>query len=105
MDPTATNYDASATSDDGSCKFTCQVNATGEVYFKNQSNTNKTFDILWDGVKIATVAPNQSSAIFTYPANIPHTLVFKVTNTSTEACTPSTPSLTQCKQVYFSCTG
>ena len=105
MDITATNYNATATVDDGSCKYLCQVNQTGEVYFKNLSNTNKVYDVIWDGVNIATVAPNQSSAVFTYPASVQHTLVFRFSNTSTNACTPSTPFLTQCKKLEFNCSG
>lgn len=83
----------------------CETNSTGEVYFVNNSNTNSTYDIIWDGVKIATVAPNQRSQVFTYSAGVTHTLVFRFTNTSNDACTPSTPNLTQCQQQWFSCTG
>ena len=104
-DPKATNYNAKATEDDGSCTYPplCEVNKTGEVYFKNISNSNSTYDIIWDGVKIATITPNQSSQVFTYSANVQHTLVFRYTNTSNNACTPSTPYLTQCQQLGFNC--
>ena len=106
-DPSATNYNANATFNDGTCAYPlqCEVNGTGEVYFINNSNSNSTHDIIWDGVKIATVAPNQSSLVFTYSANVQHTLVFRHTNTSNDACTPSTPFLTQCERLSFSCTG
>ncbi len=83
----------------------CETNDTGEVFFSNTSNSNSTHDIIWDGVKIATVAPNQSSQVFTYSAGVPHTLVFRFTNTSNDACTPSTPILTQCQQQGFTCSG
>lgn len=83
----------------------CETNDTGEVFFSNTSNSNSTHDIIWDGVKIATVAPNQSSQVFTYSAGVPHTLVFRFTNTSDDACTASTPILTQCQQQGFSCSG
>ncbi len=97
-DVNATNYNSNVTEDDGTCKYVllCETNKTGQVYFKNNSNSNSTYDVIWDGVKIATVAPNQSSAVFTYSANVQHTLVFRHTNTSNNACTPSTPYLTQC---------
>lgn len=109
-DPKAINYNAKATDDDGTCKYpppspSCETNKTGEVYFINNSNSNSTYDIIWDGVKIATVAPNQSSQVFTYSANVQHTLVFRYTNTSNNACTPSTPYLTQCQRLWFNCTG
>ena len=105
-DSTATNYDREATQDDGSCKYppACETNKTGEVYFINNSNSNSTYDVIWDGVKIATIAPNQSSQVFTFPANVQHTLVFRFTNTSNNSCTPSTPYLTQCRRLWFDCT-
>jgi len=81
----------------------CEVNRTGEVYFINQSNSNRTYDIIWDGVKITTVAPNQQSDVFTYSANVKHSLIFRYTNTSDNACTPSEPILNQCRKIGFSC--
>jgi hypothetical protein len=104
-DPSALNYNANATISDGSCEYPlqCEINGTGEVYFINHSNSNSTYDIIWDGVKIATVTPNQSSNVFTFSANVQHTLVFRYTNTSNNACTPSTPYLTQCAQLWFDC--
>lgn len=104
-DPMSINYNAKATLDDGSCRYAplCEVNKTGEVYFINHSNSNSTYDIIWDGVKIATIVPNQSSQVFTYPANVQHTLVFRFTNTSNNACTSSTPYLTQCQKLWFDC--
>lgn len=105
MDVTATNYNSTATQDDGSCEYAipCEVNKTGEVYFVNHSNSNSTYDIIWDGVKITTVTPNQSSQVFTYSANVQHTLVFRLTNTSNNACLPSTPYLIQCQKSWFDC--
>ena len=104
-DPMAINYNPNATEDDSTCKYTppCEVNKTGEVYFINHSSSNSTYDVIWDGVKIATITPNQSSQVFTYSANVQHTLVFRYTNTSNDACTPSTPYLAQCQQVWFDC--
>jgi len=37
----------------------CQVNNTADVYFKNLSNTNSTYGIVWNGSKIATVPPRR----------------------------------------------
>ena len=126
MNVCATNYDATAESDDGSCKgcddskamnycsgvasdnsckYLCELNKTGEVYFSNISNTNKTYNVIWDGVNIATIAPGQTSSTFTAAANIAHTLVFRISNTTTNACTPSTPVIPQCQKSGFNCSG
>jgi hypothetical protein len=56
-------------------------------------------------VKIFTVAPGQQSSTITVTANIQHTLVFRYTNTSNNACTPSTPVIPQCETWWFNCTG
>ena len=104
-DITATNFCLSGLTDDGSCIPQCEANGTAEIYFINKSNTNSTYDIIWNGVKIATVAPGQESERFTVAATVQHTLVFKLTNTGDLACTASTPVLSQCAEMYFDCTG
>ncbi|MCU0468744.1 MAG: hypothetical protein MUF58_09095 [Arcicella sp.] len=81
----------------------CEKNQTGEVVFNNNSQSGKTYDIIWDGVMIATVEPSKESKVFTYAANVPHKLVFRITNTKTNACTESTPILNQCQENTFSC--
>ena len=87
----------------GSERTDCEKNQTGEVQFNNISKTDKTYDIVWDGVDIATIGPNEKSKLFTYAANVPHTLVFRITNTSENACNESTPILNQCQENIFSC--
>ncbi|MFH1295829.1 MAG: hypothetical protein ABIJ04_00965 [Bacteroidota bacterium] len=103
--PNATNYDAKATEDDGSCQLPdpCVTNQTGKVYFKNNSVSNSTYDVFWDGAKIATVAPNNQSQTFIVSANVQHTLLFKYTNTNNVACTQSTPTIPQCSTWWFDC--
>ncbi|HEX9649394.1 MAG TPA: hypothetical protein VGA21_02435 [Cyclobacteriaceae bacterium] len=104
-DPTATNYCPGADFDNGTCILPCEANQSGKVYFINNSNSNSTYDVIWDGVKIFTVAPGQQSSTITVTANIQHTLVFRYTNTSNNACTPSTPVIPQCETWWFNCTG
>ncbi len=104
-DITATNYNPSADINDGSCIFACEVNQTAQVRFTNLSNTNSTHDVIWDGSKIATIAPGDTTNYFTVTANIEHTLQFKFTNTSDPACTESKPILAQCSFHTFWCTG
>ena len=83
----------------------CETNNTAQVKFQNKSNTNKTYDIIWDGSKVGTVAPGATSSTSTVAAGVQHTLVFKITNTNTEACTPSTPTPAKCTSQTYSCTG
>lgn len=83
----------------------CEVNDTAEAYFVNNSTTGKTYDILWDGVKVATIAPGQESSTITTTAGISHSLTFRVAGSTTLACSNSTPSIPQCKKMSYSCTG
>jgi len=104
-DPAATNYCPGANYSSGTCIYPCETNNTGKVYFINHSNSNSTYDVIWDGVKIFTVAPNQQSPTITVSAGIQHTLLFRFTNTSNGACTQSTPIIPQCETWWFDCTG
>ena len=104
-DINATNFNPSAEMDDGSCLLACEANQTAEVRFTNLSTTNSTHDVIFDGSKIATVAPGDTTAFFTVTANIEHTLQFKFTNTSDPACNESNPILAQCSFHIFWCTG
>lgn len=83
----------------------CETNATGEVFFSNESTTGKTYDIIWDGTKVATLAPNEESETFVVAANVPHVLQFRITGTGNDACTLSTPVIPQCKRMKYYCTG
>ncbi len=81
----------------------CEKNHTATVSFHNTSN-RITMDVLWDGSKVATVAPGQTSSDRTVNAGI-HTLLFTVTNSSEMGCTPSTPNVAQCSTHTYSCAG
>ena len=83
----------------------CETKNTAQVYFVNGSTTGKTYDVIWDGVKIATIAPGQESSTFTVTAGIPHSMTFKVAGTATLACSTSSPSIPQCKKMYYTCSG
>ncbi len=83
----------------------CQTNNTATAYFQNRSSSNLTYDIIWDGTRLASVSPGQDSAVFTFAAGVPHSLAFRLTNTSSNACSPSTPTLAQCSNMFYSCTG
>lgn len=82
----------------------CQANNTASVTFENRSNSNRTYDVVWDGSRIMTLAPTQKSNSITVAASVNHTLAFMITNTNTSACTPSTPTLAQCSSMNYWCT-
>lgn len=84
---------------------TCQSQNTATVYFQNRSNSNLTYDIVWDGSRLVTVAPGQDSQVFTFAANVPHSLRFQFTNSTSLACNSSTPVLTTCAAVFYGCGG
>ncbi len=85
--------------------LSCQVNNTAKLVFRNQSNTNATYDLLWDGSKLYTIAPGSESDTLVTAAGVQHTLLFQFTNSSNNACNAATPTLAQCSNGWFSCTG
>ena len=82
----------------------CQSQNTATVYFQNRSTGNFTYDVIWDGSKLTTVAPGKDSTVYTFAANVPHSLKFQYTNTSLLACNASTPVLTTCANTFYGCT-
>lgn len=75
---------------------------TATVVFENRSNSNKTYDVVFDGSLIATLGPDQSTgAISTTPGG--HTYVFKVSNTGKLACNQANPQLVAGRSYTFSC--
>jgi hypothetical protein len=82
----------------------CQTNNTASIRFENRSNTNTTYDVVWDGSKLTTVAPGSISSSYPIAAGVQHTLQFKITNTNTPACSTSTPTLAQCESSTYWCT-
>jgi hypothetical protein len=84
---------------------TCQSQNTATVYFQNRTTSNLTYDVVWDGSRLTTVGPGQSSQVYTFAANVGHTLRFQYTNTSLLACNQSTPTLATCSNNSYFCTG
>ena len=85
--------------------LSCQTNNTAQVSFENRSNTNSTYDVIWDGANIFVVAPANTSPPITAAAGVQHILRFQFTNTQNLACNEGTPTLAQCSNRVFSCTG
>jgi hypothetical protein len=83
----------------------CQSAQTATVYFQNRSTTKLTYDILWDGSRLTTVAPGADSGTFTVSANVAHSLRFQVTNTGILACSASAPILATCASTFYGCGG
>ncbi|MEI6821917.1 MAG: hypothetical protein WCL51_08260 [Bacteroidota bacterium] len=63
------------------------------VYFINESTSNTFYDVIWDDVLIFSIAPGQTSSVCYVIANAQHTLLFKVKNTNTIACSFNVPPL------------
>lgn len=80
----------------------CDVNHTAVVVFENRSTSGKTYDILWNNVKIATLAPGKKTKAEAYSAGT-HTYVFRKTGTTINACNPGYPNLAQCSSYTFWC--
>jgi hypothetical protein len=81
----------------------CQTFSTATISFGNRTTSNTTYDIFWDELPVATVAPNQTSATIVAVAGVAHSLSFHVTNTSATACTPSNPVPTLCGTPIYTC--
>lgn len=73
----------------------CQANNTGQITFINHSVSNTTYDVIWDGGRLTTLTPGQSSQAYTVAA-AQHTATFLVTNSSIVACVTGTPVIAQC---------
>lgn len=82
-------------------KRLCEANNTARVRFTNNSLTNVTYTIVWDGSTLTTVLPGQTTDYFTVAA-AQHTLHFMVSN-GQEACTLSSPVLAQCMDYGYNC--
>jgi hypothetical protein len=75
-------------SSSGGDASSCQKTNTATVRFQNTS-TNTTQEIIWDGLSIATISPGNTSPDFIVSAT-QHTLVILKAGTSTIACPEST---------------
>jgi hypothetical protein len=81
----------------------CKQNNTASISFHNVSTTNRTYNIVFDGSNLTTVAPGQTSNSYTIAAGTQHSLTFTFTNTGGNACTTSFPTLAQCASSTYSC--
>ena len=82
----------------------CEQNNTATVSFENRSVTNRSYDIVWDGVHIATIGPWEKTKVFTVSTG-KHKLDFKVSNSGDKACSTSWPVLSRCEAYSWFCTG
>jgi hypothetical protein len=81
----------------------CQANNTGTLTFRNQSAT-VTYDAFLNNVRVGTIAPGQNSAPQNVSAGVAQHMVWRVTNTSTTACTAD-PIVPRCEAqtIYCQC--
>lgn len=80
----------------------CQSNNTSSVSFGNRA-TATTQDVVWDGSKVFTLAPGQTSTTLTAAAGVAHNLQFRITNTTLAACATSSPIPIQCGFPVYTC--
>jgi hypothetical protein len=81
----------------------CETYNTAKVFFQNRSNSGKTYDVVWDGSVYYTIGPGQQSDTMTVAAQIPHSLLFKISGTNNIACTQSNPILEKCSIHWYWC--
>jgi hypothetical protein len=83
----------------------CQTNNTASISFGNRSTTSSQ-DIVWNGSRVFTLVPGQTSDPLTVAAGVAHTLQFRVGNTQTLACSTATPILGLCERgLILTCSG
>jgi hypothetical protein len=81
----------------------CQTNNTASAMFKNGS-VDTAMDVFWDGNKVSTLTPGQSSTPLTVAAGVAHHLEFRIANTPSPACTDSSPIPATCGMPLYTCT-
>lgn len=81
----------------------CETNNTAKVFFQNKSTTGTTYDVIWNGSRIFTLAPSEDSDTITVAAQISHTLTFKKTGSNEISCIESQPILAKCSINWFWC--
>jgi len=81
----------------------CEQNNTASVAFENRSTSSKTYTVIWDGSNLETLAPGVKGEKHTVAAGVQHVLVFRVSNTSQNACSPSMPTPAQCSSTSYWC--
>ena len=76
--------------------------STTTVRFRNESVSNRTYDVIWDGARIVSLdAGRTSQAYQTSPGE--HTLLFRFSNDGTPACSESTPNLAAGANRIYTC--
>lgn len=82
----------------------CVTNNSADVTFENRFSST-TIDVVWDGSKLSLspLAPGAKSTAITVAAGVTHTLLFRITNSATPACTQSSPVLAQCSNFTYWC--
>ncbi len=81
----------------------CQTDGTGLAVFENGSVTNTSYDVFWDGATLTTLLAGQTSRTYLFTAG-PHTLTFRVANSTTVACAMGTVTLAVCANTAaYSC--
>ncbi len=79
----------------------CEKNNTATITFCNNSSSNSTYDVIFDGVRIGSISPNQSIKRTVASGN--HSVLFKYSNTGYAACSIAYPNLATCEKFSLCC--
>jgi hypothetical protein len=83
----------------------CVSQNTAVLTFSNESVTNRPYDVLMDGAKLATVAAGATSDAFVVKALILHVVRFNFSTTDSLACALQIVTPDQCTTSNYYCRG
>ena len=96
------SYQGATASVQANVTLLCQTTNTANVSFGNRSNS-MSFDIIWDGLQLQTLAPGQTSTPLTVAAGTAHNLIFYVAGTKNLGCVYATVLPAQCSTPVYTC--
>lgn len=81
----------------------CVVNSTAEFNFSDSSATKQSYDVMFDGKKIFTLSPGETSQNHTVTAWVLHVVQFNTAGTTNAACPQELYTPSRCSTQNFSC--
>ena len=81
----------------------CYVDYTAALNFTNRSATSRSYDVLLDGVSVATLAPGNTSPDVAVHAWVLHVVAFNYAGTDSTACPREIYTPSRCETHNFVC--